>query len=553
MIQSTPTSRPVRCAIYTRKSTDENLGLAFNSLDAQREAGESFIASRKHEGWTCLAQRYDDGGYSGGSLDRPALRRLLRDIENGQVDCVVVYKVDRLSRSLVQFARILDVFERHSVVFISVTQQFSTADSMGRLTLNMLLSFAQFEREMIADRTRDKIAATRRSGRWTGGRPILGYDVDRSPQGSRLVVNPDEAQRVRRIFELYLERGSLLAVAQELERLEWRTKRYATRKGRDVGGKPFNKCSLHNLLTNPLYVGQVPYHDELHDGEHEAIVDRTLWQEVQTLLRGNNQSGRFHGIESLESSRTQGTFRGQGDFRGRGDLRGRGNFRGRSSELLAGLLRCAHCDCAMSPTHTKRGNRRYRYYVCVAAQRRGWKSCPTKSVPAFEMERFVVDQVRAVVSDPTLLEAAIEEVVARRAQAQAELRKEYAQRQAELRDAANRMRSLLDDGAAMPGSREELGQLRAQMAQAERRMQAIEQEIETLDDAVPDRERVLAVLRDFDAVWEAMDSARRQAMLHLLIDRIVYDGSPESQGVAITYRPTALGVLACQGSNEPAG
>src|SRR5688572_9313884 len=208
--------RVIRCAIYTRKSTEEGLEQAFNSLDAQRESGEACVAAQRHEGWVCLPDRYDDGGFSGGNIERPALRRLLADIEAGKVDCVVVYKVDRLSRSLMDFARIMQVFEARSVSFVSVTQQFNTTHSMGRLTLNILLSFAQFEREIIGERIRDKISAQRRKGKWTGGAPVLGYDVDRSGPSPRLVVNAQEAARVREMFRLYLEKESLLAVVTTL-------------------------------------------------------------------------------------------------------------------------------------------------------------------------------------------------------------------------------------------------------------------------------------------------------------------------------------------------
>jgi DNA invertase Pin-like site-specific DNA recombinase len=273
----------VRCAIYTRKSTEEGLEQEFNSLDAQREAGEAFIKSQASEGWTCLPDRYDDGGFTGGNMDRPALRRLLADIEAGKIDCVVVYKVDRLSRSLLDFARMMETFEKHHVSFVSVTQQFNTATSMGRLILNVLLSFAQFEREIISERTRDKIAATRRKGKWAGGHPILGYDVD--PQGFRLVVNADEAERVRAIFKLYLQHESLLPVVQELERRGWRNKRWTTRKGHERGGKPFTKTSLYKLLTNVAYTGKVRYKDEVYDGEHAAIVEFTakLFQAIDIL------------------------------------------------------------------------------------------------------------------------------------------------------------------------------------------------------------------------------------------------------------------------------
>ena len=209
-----------RCAIYTRKSCEEGLELEFNSLHAQRESAEAFITSQQHEGWECLPEQYDDGGFSGGSLDRPALNRLLEDIKSGKIDCVVVYKVDRLSRSLMDFSRIMETFDKYGVSFVSVTQQFNTTHSMGRLTLNILLSFAQFEREIIGERIRDKIAAQRRKGKWSGGIPVLGYDVDRSSASAKLVVNAEEAVRVRRIFSLYQELGTLLPVVQDVNRLE---------------------------------------------------------------------------------------------------------------------------------------------------------------------------------------------------------------------------------------------------------------------------------------------------------------------------------------------
>ncbi len=220
----------VRCAIYTRKSTEAGLEQEFNSLDAQRESAEAFIKSQTHEGWECLPERYDDGGFTGGNLDRPALQRLVADIEAGKIDCVVIYKVDRLSRSLLDFARLMETFEKHHVAFVSITQQFNTASSMGRLVLNVLLSFAQFEREIISERTRDKIAATRRKGKWSGGPPLLGYDID--ARGSGLIVNEDEAVRVRAIFQMYLDYGALLPVVRELERRGWTKKRWQTRRAR---------------------------------------------------------------------------------------------------------------------------------------------------------------------------------------------------------------------------------------------------------------------------------------------------------------------------------
>jgi site-specific DNA recombinase len=352
----------VRCAIYTRKSTEEGLDQEFNSLDAQREAAEAYVRSQAHEGWVCLRERYDDGGFTGGNMERPALQRLLNDIKAGKIDVVVTYKVDRLSRSLLDFAKMMAVFEEHRVSFVSVTQQFHTATSMGRLILNVLLSFAQFEREMIAERTRDKIAATRRKGRWCGGMPILGYDIDR--HSVKLVVNEEEAARVRTIFALYLKQRGLMATVEELARRGWHNKRWLTRKGRSCGGQPFVKTSLAKLLSNVTYVGKVKYKDEVHAGEHQAIVDETLWQRVQDLLNDNRTSGK-------------------------------GTVPKPSDALLKGLLYCAACGRAMTPTYACRnGAKRYRYYICSGVLKRGRQSCPTRLVPAGAIEQFVIDQIR---------------------------------------------------------------------------------------------------------------------------------------------------------------
>jgi site-specific DNA recombinase len=360
-VPTTPAPRAVlRCAVNTRKSTEEGLDQEFNTLNAQRESGEAYIKSQAPEGWTCLPDRYDDGGFTGGNMDRPALQRLLADIKAERVDVVVVYKVDRLSRSLLDFARMMETFERYRISFVSVTQQFNTAHSMGRLTLNVLLSFAQFEREIISERTRDKVAAARRKGRWSGGAPPLGYDVD--PATKRLLVNEGEAEQVRAIFGLYLERGALLAVAQELSRRGWVTKRWQTRKGRPRGGRPFHKKNLSELLTNVLYVGKVRYKSEVHDGLQPALVEEWTWQQVQGLLRDHGGHGR-------------------------------GGRRVCSHAPLAGLLRCRPCGRAMTPAFASKGTRRYRYYVCTQAQEQGWAACPSRSIPADAIERFVLGQL----------------------------------------------------------------------------------------------------------------------------------------------------------------
>ena len=293
-----PEAPPLRCAIYTRKSTEDGLEQPFNSLAAQRESAEAYILSQRHAGWSVVADHYDDGGYTGGNLDRPALRKLLADMQAGLIDGVVVYKVDRLSRSLLDFARLMEVFDRHQVSLVSVTQPLNTTMSLGRLTLNILLSFAQFEREIIAERTRDNMAAARKKGKWMGGIPVLGYDV--APGGGRLVVHDDEAQRVRAIFDLYLEYRSTDQVLAVLQARNWTHKVRRATGVTPPAGKPFPKASLERLLRNPLYTGRVQHQGETYPGEQARIVEEGVWREVQKRLAGeraSRSSGKRSGLE----------------------------------------------------------------------------------------------------------------------------------------------------------------------------------------------------------------------------------------------------------------
>ena len=270
------TSSPFRCAIYTRKSTEEGLAQEFNTLEAQRESAEAYVHSQVHAGWTTLAERYDDGGYTGANLERPALRKLLADIEAGRIDCVLVYKVDRLSRSLLDFARLMEIFERRKVNLVSVTQPLNTTGSLGRLTLNILLSFAEFERQMIADRTRDKMGAARRKGKWVGGMPVLGYDI--AEAGGRLVVNVEEADRVKSIFALYLQQRTVASTVAQTQAHQWMTKRWITRGGTKRLGRPFTKPILHRLLNNVLYIGKVSHRGVIYAGEQAPIIEDSIWK-----------------------------------------------------------------------------------------------------------------------------------------------------------------------------------------------------------------------------------------------------------------------------------
>ena len=362
-----PPVRKTRCAIYTRVSTDERLDMEFNSLDAQREAGLAYVESQKHEGWIPVGDRYDDGGFSGGTLERPALKRLLADIEAGRVDVVVVYKIDRLSRSLMDFAKLVEVFDRRQVTFVSITQSFNTTTSMGRLTLNILLSFAQFEREVIGERVRDKIAASRARGLWMGGMPPLGYDVVER----KLVVNDAEAELVRLIFSRFVRVGSATKLAQELRRDGHTTKSWTTQDGNHRPGKPIDKGAIYKILGNRVYLGEAVHKGTSYPGEHAPIIDYATWDKVHAILAENTVA---------RSNRT----------------------RAQTAALLRGIM-FAPGGHAMTPSHTRKKGRLYRYYVATDAIRQGYSECPVCSVPAAEVEEAVMAQVRHLLCTPEII------------------------------------------------------------------------------------------------------------------------------------------------------
>jgi site-specific DNA recombinase len=352
-----PVTRKLRCAVYTGKSTEEGLEMEFNSLDAQREACEAYVASQRAEGWLLVSDRYDDGGFSGGTLERPALKRLLADIEAGRIDVVVVYKIDRLSRSLMDFSRLVEVFDRQNVTFVSVTQSFNTTTSMGRLTLNVLLSFAQFEREVIGERIRDKFAASRRRGMWMGGWAPLGYEV----RDRKLVVNEQDAKLVRSIFQRFLKTGSATILARQLIQEGVRNKY----------GKLIDKGMLYKLLNNPVYIGEAVHKGVSYPGEHVAIVDRKIWDKVQAQFKINPRKRS-------------------------------GSARSQTPSLLKGLI-FGPAGAAMSPSHTRRRGKQYRYYVSQTVLKQGAADCPIGRVPAAEIEKIVIDQVRILLRSPEII------------------------------------------------------------------------------------------------------------------------------------------------------
>ncbi len=508
MKKETP-ARELKCAIYTRKSTEEGLEQEFNTLDAQRESAECYIKSQEAEGWICLPDHYDDGGYTGGNMDRPALKRLLADIEAGKVDCIVVYKVDRLSRSLMNFARMLEVFERKSIAFVSVTQQFNTTNSMGRLMLNVLLSFAQFEREIISERTRDKMAAARRKGKWVGGLAPMGYDID--PLARRLNVNEDEAARVRTIYELYLECGSIVTTLKEIERRDWRNKLSITKKGKERGGRYFDKSSLFKLLTNITYLGKIRYKEEIHQGEHQAIVPEELWNNVNKKLKHNGKTG---GIA----------------------------VRNKFGALLKGLVRCVACNCAMTPNHTtKGGNKRYRYYVCTNAQKRGWDSCPSKSIPAKQIEDFVIEQIKKVGYAPDLLK---DVVTLAHVNAKCNLKELEGEKFSLERDMArwlaeiHKTTPLIRPNETDSPTVARLADLQERVRHIESRMTTIRNEIHQITKGLLSQQEAEVAMFSFDAVWESMTLRDQIRLIGLVVKQVDYDG--ESGRVTITFNPIGI-------------
>ena len=349
-----------RCAIYTRKSVEDGLDQEFNSLDAQREAAENYIASQKSNGWRLLPDRYDDGGFSGGNTNRPALKRLLADCEAGKIDIIVVYKIDRLSRSICDFADLTKKFDEWNVAFVSVTQDINTHTSAGRMMLNILITFAQYEREVITERVRDKMAASRRKGLWVGGTVPIGYKVETH----KLVPNEKEVPVVRRIFERYLEVQSPKLIAYELNCAGLRTR----------NGHPWDTQTIYRILNNYHYIGKVNYQDGIYEGEHEPIVEQAVWDKCREIMASDApKADRSRNVQGLA--------------------------------MLQGILRCGHCGCAMTPYHTPKHGRDYLYYVCCHSGRHPESECPTRHIPAGQIESLVQEHLETILATPEIIAA----------------------------------------------------------------------------------------------------------------------------------------------------
>lgn len=466
-----------RCAVYTRKSTSAGLEKDFNSLDAQREACEAFIKSQP--GWKTVDARYDDGGYTGANLDRPAFKRLLADIEAGKIDVVVCYKIDRVSRSLLDFLDLMRRFERQGTALVSITQNFSTADAMGRLVLHMLASFAEFERAMIAERTRDKISAARRKGKWTGGPTPYGYRL----VGGKLTVDDREAEIVRVIFDGYRRERSFVRLIDQL-----------TEAGQTRRDGLWTKDALLRVLKNPVYAGRIRGGSETYVGEHTAIVEPEGFDEVQAM---------FGQAEHFLKRRSP-------------------------SYLLRGIARCGTCGEALTPASTKKGMRRYRYYRCDTRSKRGSGSCTGKNMPARLLEDAVVARLGEAVSDPRAASDYQRTVSTRVGDERAALEKERVDLPKEIARLAGEVRGLLatverTDGAARRVADRHLGDVSNALEAKEKRLAIVEERLAVLREVTVHAEWVAHTLEQLPRLWESLTPANRERLVQALVERVVID------------------------------
>jgi DNA invertase Pin-like site-specific DNA recombinase len=483
-----------RCAIYTRKSTTMGLEQEFNSLDAQREACEAYVRSQAGAGWQGVDAHYDDGGFTGANIDRPAFQRLLADIDADRIDVVVVYKLDRVSRSLLDFATVMKRLNDAGVSFVSVTQNFSTTDAVGRMTLNLLATFAEFEREQIAERTRDKMAASRRRGKWTGGPVPLGYSVS----NKKLVVDELEVVAVREVFDLYLEQRSVIAVAGILNKRGRTTKRHLATSGRMREGRPWSKTDVARVLKSAVYAGYISYGAELHEGEHQPIVDRETFQAVGALLAsaGGGNGTRYRNPDYL----------------------------------LGGLLFCSHCGSALTAASTTKGSREYRYYRCVKRDKQGRAACPTKQVSAPRIEQFVAERLRDAIAEADLAGALVAGVNERLDGKRRELEIEHRRLPSEIASLSAEGKRLVDKvGEVAPGAQrlldKKLEEVGTQLQRLERRLADAERELAALDATQVEAKWIGQCLRDFDAVYDVMTSENRSRLFRAVIERVDYESS----------------------------
>ncbi len=513
----TTTTARVRVAVYARKSVDKGDGGEFGSIEAQCEAVSAYVTSQRGNGWEALPDPYSDLGISGATTNRPAFKRLLADIEAGRVDAVATYKLDRLSRTQRDLFNLLDFFDQHDVTFVSVTESFDTATPMGRFALGLLGQVAQLEREVTAERVRDKVMATKRRGMWTGGRPPLGYDVVEK----KLVVNVDEAERVREIYGLYLALPGYQAVLDEMERRGWRNKAWTTKTGKLAGGETITKNSLGKLLQHPVYIGKVAVEDELFEGEHVAIIDQALWDAVQAKL----------------TSARNGT-----------------TTKARSEALLAGILHCGQCGCAMGRHHTGKGAKRYSYYVCQTVQKRGATACPGSRIRLATIEDAVVAQVRTIGRNPALvtatIQAARDALDERRPTIEAEVRS-LGKQLADLETERSNLVVAIGKGADAPTAiLERLREVEVYIADVEQRRDEARERLGALTDESVDEDDLVAAIAAFDPVWEHLFPKERQRIVQILLERVTYTANTGEIG--LEFSPVGVRTIRQETAEEAA-
>ncbi len=496
-------------AIYTRKSTDENLGGDFTSLDSQREYCEAFIKSREAEGWRVFPVEYNDPGFTGGNMDRPGLKHLLSDARQGKFQAVLTYKYDRLSRNTKDFLHVLDIFDKHSIVYVSVTQPIDTGSSVGRLMRSILVDFSQFERELISERTRDKRAAMARKGKWAGGPPVLGYDAD--VETKKLVINAAEAKQVRLLYETYLQTKSLSKAAILLNKQGYRMKKWTTRKGNVHGGRRFNKGSLDYVLRNPVYIGKISHKGDVHEGEHKGVVDPSIFERVGRMLAAN-------GAKNTSPNQDKHNF------------------------LLRGLVRCGACGHAMTPNFAYSKGRKYFYYKCVSVGKLDKSACPTKSAPARELERLVLDRIAFLGKQKQVVDEVVErarkmtgkELPAKQKE-RVRLIAEIGRQEAEVGNITN---ILAAQGPAAPQYRalmDKLGEVQERREALEKQVQRLDCEVVELESRQIDAEIIRRNLESFSGFYTKLTPPQQKELLALLVGEVVYD--TQKSKMKLTLRP----------------
>lgn len=484
VISATPNSVPV--AIYTRKSTDANVEQEVHSLSVQRASSESFVESQKHLGWYVVKEQFDDNNASGATLERKALDRLKQRVIEGKVKVVLINRLDRISRSLSQFLDLMDFFDRHGVSLVSVTQNFNTGDTMGRLMIQIIMSFAEFERGIIRDRVTERMHNARKKGRFIGGRPVMGYNTTK--EAGVIEVNEVEAIRVRQIFELYLELRSVKATVLELRQRGWNNKKWVTKQGKVTGGAPFSKNGLHTLLTNPIYIGKVTLNGEVFEGKHDGVLDPELFESVQSMLQKNSVQ--------------------QGNRK-----------RNRHDALLKGLLYCTACDAPFSHTYTKKKNRMYRYYTCSHKRFEGSHTCPSPSLSAGEIEGLVTEQLLSIGSNPGLQDTVYQqlfEVVARKQDEQQQQVKTAKQQLA-------RIKRELQSSREFDTADSLVSHLEVQKAGAEELLG----KAATIKLRKPTKKSIQEALSNMHELWPSFNAGEKCDFVRTLVQRVDYDALDE--------------------------